>query len=726
MELNVCGQECVSASLEVLEGFADIQPFMDSVCAASDAHRNELGFFPRSVLEQFARRDELFVLVAKATDAQHYAGHLLFNLNFPRASVRQICTVESYRRKGAASMLLNRLKHSLMQYGFTSIYARVAEDLSNANAFWHRQGFYVQRTEAGGISRKRRILVRCHELDSPQLFPSSGLSDRNPLGLHAPNAGGLPMYLLDLNVLFDIQPRRLRRSELIGLFQAERMNACRLAISSEIREELQRSLQVGRTDPMEAFVETFPCFPLAPATNDDPELSTLAAMIFPNAPRELAANERSDLRHVMTAIKHDLDGLITNDGALLDAAPFIKERYGVQILPSHAFEADNAPVGHDAFETVQNPLRLLAITSDTEAEAEALLKKVGLSGTALATSWLPRGAHGRIATRFAVWAGVECVGYLSWSARVGGDRITIARAAIDEAHPQGRDAARILLLFLVERLSKDAKPGQVMVELPQHQSLLREVGAGLGFVGAGGSSGLLKSMLSCLLNAFSWSAGLAAMAAAGAPRLTGAMPTYRNPDQLLEIITPKGNRAFVALDRLESLLMPALFCLPGRPAVIAPVRRLYAEPLLGHSPQRSLLPLSSASLFADRIYVSKPSTLKFYKRGTLMFFYESSRQGGRKAIVAVARVREAYLRACDEFDVSALQQSVLTQEALSDLGKSAMRTVTRFDNIFIFPRPVGLARLKFLGCGHPNDLITTHPISDEQSQQIINEGFASE
>ncbi|GFZ87151.1 hypothetical protein GCM10011408_02270 [Dyella caseinilytica] len=106
-----------------------------------------------------------------------------------------------------------------------------------------------------------------------------------------------------------------------------------------------------------------------------------------------------------------------------------------------------------------------------------------------------------------------------------------------------------------------------------------------------------------------------------------------------------------------------------------------------------------------------------------MLFYESGKDGGRSQIVAVARVREAYLRACDAFAVSDLQQSVLTTTNLTDIGKSAMKTVTIFDNIFPLPNPVDIKVLKRLGCGRPNDLITTHAISDEQLQAILQEGF---
>lgn len=713
----------------VQDGFEDTSPWLSKVCDASDAHRNELGFLPRSVFEQFARRGGLYVLLAETSAGPCYAGHLLFDGRFPRAHVRQMFVSASFRRRGAASELLDHLRRSLTQSCFISIYARVAEDLKEANAFWLKQRFYVQRSIKGGASRNRQILVRCHELDSPQLFPTSGLNDHNPLGLVETAANELPMYLLDMNVLFDVQPRRLRRAAAVGLFQAERMNFCRLAISDEVRKELQRNLQARHTDPMEAYIETFPCFPVEQHKESDIIFSKLSTLIFPQAIRQrpLTANEQSDVRHVITVIQHDLAGLITSDSALLSAAPEIEQAYGVQVLSSGAFELEESVARSDeTFETVEKEtLRLLSVCAETEPAVRYLLgQKLRLSGSAIATSWLPIETQGRIAARCAVWSGSSCIGYVTWPALITPGSMTIARSAVDESHPQALETARILLLYLVDQLCSSG-PRQVKLELAPHQSYLREVGALLGFVGAPQGQYLIKSILGTVLTRATWAAGRAALAAKGGPRLPSRSPPYSGPEQQLVVHTPDGNRAHVSLDRLESLLAPTLFCLPGRPAVISPVRRAYAEPLLGHSPQGSLLPRASASLYADRIYLSQPSSLKHFKRGTLVLFYESGRDGGRSQVVAVARVREAYLKACNAFAASDLQQSVLTTTTITDIGKSNMKTVTIFDNIFALPNPVDLKMLKRLGCGSSNNLITTHPISDEQLQAILAEGFGS-
>lgn len=715
---------------ELLEGFSSTSPWLEDVCKASDAHRNELGFLARSVFEQFARRDGLYVLLAHTDSGRAYAGHLLFDRRFPRAHVRQIFTVEAYRRHGVASQLLDHLRKTLTRSCFISIYARVAEDMTKANAFWQRQHFYIQRSEKGGATRNRQILVRCHELDSPQLFPVSGLSEDNPLGLNESIAHELPMYLLDMNVLFDVQPRRLRRAEVVGLFQAERMNLCRLAISSEVRAELKRNLGARKTDPMEAYIDTFPCLPVNQEDETDSLISELMARVFPHAhkPHELTENERSDLRHVITAIRNDMAGLITNDSAILAVAHDIERDYGVQILSSSAFELEGSvAMSEEVFEFIEKKtLRLLTVSPDDESSVRAMLsQKMHLSGSAIAASWLPIGVQSRIANRCAVWSDCSCIGYVTWPALTKSDSMTIVRAAVDESHPDALEAARIIVLHLVDRL-RSSGPCQIRMELLPNQSCIREVGASVGFVGSSKGNYLIKSILGMVLMPSNWSVAQAALAEKGGPGLPSKAPVYSGPDQQIVVHTPDGNRVHVSLDRLESLLAPTLFCLPGRPAILSPLRREYAEPLLGHSLQGSLLPQTSVSIYADRLYLSQPSSLKHFRRGTLMFFYESGKHGGRSQIVALARVREAHLKSCDALGVSDLRQSVLTAKSLADIGKSPMKTVVVFDNIFPLPNPIDLKVLQRLGCGSPNDVITTRPISDEHAQIFLSEGFGSE
>lgn len=711
---------------KVVSGFANVAPFLDDVREAADAHRHSLGFLPKSVFEEFARRDNLYILTESYPEGPRYVGHLLFERRFPRSHVVQMFVLEECRRYGLATKLIDHLRTSLTRDGLTSIYARVAEDLIDANAFWDRQQFYVQRVEQGGATRNRQILVRCHELASPQLFPTSGINAHNPLGLEIASSDVIPMFLLDLNVLFDLAPRRLRHDEAVSLFQAERMNFCRLAVSDEIGEELRRTAHQGKTDPMKSYIGIFPSFPLA-RDNDAAVLrEELASLIFPTKSEksQLKPNDLSDLRHVATVIQHGLAGLITNDSAILAAGSSIRAKYGVEVISPAAFRLDGTtPPSNSAFETSDEAILTLREVTSNDAEAvHALLSKLKLPGSIIAVGWLPTtAAQARIAIRCAVWNGTTLLGYSTWSAKDPAG-IVIARIAVDETSPIAPNATRVLLIYLLEKLGPHG-PRQVRLELAFHQSHVRDLAVGFGFRGTPDQHSLSKLILGRVLTKETWHAYQLELASKGGLKLPASIPPYRRADQQIQVLTPNGNQIHVTLDALESLLSPALLCLPGRPAVITPVQKSFSVPLLDHSPQGSLLPHGTASLFQDRHYLSNPRTLRYFKRGTLILFYESTKQGGSGALVAMARVREAYLRPSDALDVSALQQSVLTATSLNSIGKSSMKTVTVFDNIFPLPRRVPLKSLKRIGCGRPNDLITTRPVTDAQLQEILKEAF---
>jgi len=187
----------------VIDRYAEVSPHIGNIIAASDANGESLGFYPRSVFEDFARKGELFVLLTSGESGRLFAGHLLFQRRFPRASILQLYIAPEYRSRGYARILCSRLAEDLTSEGFLSIYAGVAEDLTEANSRWEGLGFPVQRIRPGGATTNRTIVVRDRELPSPQLFPPRNFDPANPLGLKAPSTE-IPLFLIDLNVLFDL------------------------------------------------------------------------------------------------------------------------------------------------------------------------------------------------------------------------------------------------------------------------------------------------------------------------------------------------------------------------------------------------------------------------------------------------------------------------------------------------------------------------------------------
>jgi GNAT superfamily N-acetyltransferase/predicted nucleic acid-binding protein len=714
-------------TIDILDRYTDVAPFVDSVNKAADSDKNALGFFPSRVFEDFARKEQLFVAVERHANGMSYAGHLLFEARHPKGRVRQIFVAPALRKHGIATRLLRHLKKHLTDHAFISMYARVAEDLSQANRFWEEHGFYVQSIVRGGETRNRTIVVRSHELDTPQLFAPSGLSAADPLGLSSTYGAATPLFLLDLNVLFDLGPRRRRNEEILDLFRIERAASCQLALSTEITDELTRTASVGITDPMLAYARIFPSFP-TPSTEEWNALKpVLASIVFPERYRAntMSNNDVSDLRHLATAIQNGLTGLVTNDSSILNAAARLHERCGIQVISPGAFkDLNTGETREEVFQTGANDaLSIASVTQTDEAEVRRLLSGLGIPVAALVAAWAAIDSNERVCNRHGVWSNGVLVGYLMWPRIIAGVDLN-ARVAIDETQPGAMHAARLLLGYLIEQATAEGT-SQIRLTFPAQQAQVREVAATLGFGGLPGQTSLTKIAVGRVITTSNWADCKDHLFQAARVRLPDTPPVYRDIDQQVRLVRPDGNVGHASLMTLETLLSPALFCLPGRTAVISPVRHEFAEDLLAHSPQKSLLPHARARLYKERHYLSGSATLRHFKRGNLILFYESAKNKGLGAVVAIARVQHAYLKSQEAMENSDLDPSVLDSAGLEAIGRSKTKTVTVFDNIICLERPVPLATLRLLGCGSPQDLLTTHAINDAQLQGILQEGFVN-
>jgi hypothetical protein len=711
-----------SGRFQILDRYMDVAPFVQAASDASDANRDLLGFLPKGLFDEFARRNDLFVLVVPDGGSSKYAGHLLFERRFPRPKVLQIFIAVDCRGRKFARRLSDHLVSLLTREGFTSIYARVGEDMSEANECWGSLGFRVQRTEPGGITTGRTIVVRVRELDSPQLFPTRSIDQADPLGLSQTPTTEVPIFLIDLNVLFDLSPQRKRHDDAVALFKAERANFCKLAISDEVLSELARTAAPGRPDPMMNLARTFSTFPVSKSGPEDVLFKGLCQLVFPTkALQALTPNDVSDLRHLITAVENHLAGLITSDQASLDAAPVIEAKFGIQVVSPKSFvPTESAGRIAVAFATATTNLTLTPMVQADEADVRSLLARLGVSGAAVASGWLSPLSDRQVSTSCVIRNGPELLAYMTWPA-IKHDGTTTIRAAVDESKLLSLEAARGALIHCMN-LNVDG-PTTLRLITPRDQVLIHDIARAIGFCSVGGAADLRKIALGRVATKATWDRCRAELAEISGLKMNGPLPIYRGINQQIPYITQNGDLGYEPLERIETLLSPTLFCLPDRPAVITPIRHEFSALLLGHSKQNSLLPAPASNLFQERHFLSGPNTFHHLKRGTLIIFYESNDRRGPGELVAVARVRRSYLKDSAALEATDLAQSVLTTETLPEIGRAAMKTVTVFDNLFPLPCPVSLSRLQALGCGRPIDLITTRPISDTQLQSILAEAF---
>ncbi len=527
--------------------------------------------------------------------------------------------------------------------------------------------------------------------------------------------------------MFDLGPRRARHQDVVDLFALERLGVCRLALSTEFDAELKRSATSGKTDPMQGLGQVFPKFAVPSDEVMVQFTREIAPMVFPErfAAGALTANDLSDLRHLATAIHHKLAGLVTSDGAIRDASAMLRSRYGIEVLSPSAFkimgELDTGLGAVTA--STRDTLELVELTPGREAAVRELLGSLGIAVADQSTLWAADDGSSRARHRYIVLEGQRAIGYLMWPSSLRGGTCD-AFLAVDECVTCAQDAARLMIVHLMGRAKEEVQ--RVRLNLASQQASVREVALEVGFTGTDKTQELNKVSLHSVLLPRNWSALRAKLQAVSEIALPSSMPVFRESDQYVELTRPDGQRTQVTAFALETLLSPALICMPGRPGVLVPIQRDYAEHLLDHLEQMQLLPHAKALLYQQRHYLSSPRTLKAFERGSLMFFYESTRSKGLKAVVAVARVTNAYLSAEGAVDKGDLDRSALEAGDLAAIGKSEIKTVVVFDNLMKMHRPVPLESLKKFGCGEATQLLTSRPLTSEQIENILLEGFPHE
>jgi predicted transcriptional regulator len=174
---------------------------------------------------------------------------------------------------------------------------------------------------------------------------------------------------------------------------------------------------------------------------------------------------------------------------------------------------------------------------------------------------------------------------------------------------------------------------------------------------------------------------------------------------------------------LETKLAPTAFLLEGRNAVLVPIRAVFADDLLGTSEQHQLFPQKGVAVLHERTYFCSPRNVKLFERGAIVVFYESGRSGGRKAAIALARIRSAEVVTKSRVGEGLIESGVLDEADLSEITSGEEVTALSFDNVIRFKRPVPLERLRRLGCIDKANAVTSRAITPAQLHQIVHDGM---
>jgi predicted nucleic acid-binding protein/GNAT superfamily N-acetyltransferase len=698
--------------------FADILPFLDAVRAQADSERKALGFLPEPAYAEAARQRKLILLISQDGDQSTYAGHLLFGGIFPILRVRQIAIAKKSRRNGQATTLLRALIAQGEKEGYLSIVANVATDLLGANSFYERNGFLTARLKAGGKTRNRKINVRILQLETPSLI-SLMVGPSQPKAIEIlqskKRSADVPIYAIDLNVFFDAIRERTRSEDAGTVFEAAFSHQIRLAASQEFVLELQRTSNSPKDDPILSLAKRIPNLPTQDKVTIEKLRPVIASLVFPErtAGGRLKPTDESDVLHLAHAVAAGVSGYITSDSKVLSARDALMAEFDLDVIGLSEFvDLLDLPKSNELVLPAKEA-KNFRIQTPTLKDAITFINSEDLS----ATSFL-NGTTIVEYERLSVSDNDGMIGVSLLTPASALDQPSRSVVCVRQEHPFSSTVADFLISEQVRHCSRNSACHLLMVDIPSHP-ITRRIALGQGFQKQlGHTSALAKIALGQPVTEQSWGRARLSVERLSGIKLQVKCPTYDKAKA--RITTPSGDTSEVGLFELETLLSPTLFALPKRKAVVVPINRTFASDLLGTDLQYSFLEVPEAHFLSRRTYFNTTRATRSMIRGAAIAFYESSRGGGRGAIVAIGRIVDV-----TSIPVVNAPEALRRGAVVEDLGtltKSKRILATTFDNLVALRKPVTLRKLRQIGCVTKANFVSATLISERHLTAIVDAG----
>ncbi len=609
---------------------------------------------------------------------------------------------------------------------YLSATAKVASDL-DANDFWQSLRFEIVATKFGGATRGRTINVRSHQFNTPSLFgyrrPVTGIPLTEPL----PNL--TTILALDLNVFFDVARHRPRSEYGAVVMSAAFNNIVRLTVTLEFASELRRS-STSTQDPILEFALQLPTLPAPPNGVSATVIDELAALVFPAraAAGTLTVQDKSDLTHLAIAAHHKITAFVTAEDALVRASSAIAARFGIRVLHvkdlAETIKSTTSVCSPLDIGFSDHDLRLSDVTAQYGAAIRTLVESVKLPRE-LRSLALAEGVQASTRQSIAIAFKDEVICAAFWQPQSVLQGGLEALLLVDEDQVSSLVSVNALLNRL-SRIASERGPARVQIIIPNSAIGAQDVAIRYGFMRCSEIdlevSRYQRLSIGGVVDAASWPSARKNLQETADMRLAENFAAIADDEQRVHFQNQNGNEFMIDLFDLETNLSPTMFLLPGRGAVLVPIRSAYADDLLGTAAQGSLLPKPRAAVLHERTYFSAARNERLLVKGTPIVFYESGKFGGRSAAVAVARVTGTVVVAKGQIDSPLLEGGVVDKEGIQDLSSSTQIAATTMDNVMRLRKPVPLKLLRGFGCIDKANLITSRSITSDQLKKIMAEG----
>jgi predicted nucleic acid-binding protein len=577
----------------------------------------------------------------------------------------------------------------------------------------------------------RRVIAQlfcARDLETESLFsvfeaPGATVASVVDLGLRLRGASPAPLYVIDLNVLFDvIKDKHRPRSPAAGrLIAAALAHQIRLAVAPEFIVELERHTTGDTADPILRLARQLPRLPVADIVRSK-QLADLIHTIVFVTPRLRAAGSPqawSDARHLAQAALAGASGYVTSDGGLIAARDDLVGRIGIDVASLDEFDAllpaTTASRGEaqlQGIDCVMKTASVDVVRSYLEAQKVA---------AATIAEFVPGPAQLGLWKAHSVSEDSKIVGI---GLQIGASSIDAPARILVHVRPDHVRCETFADYLLDIQCREACGSGPVTIELLSipGQSTVRRAGILRGFMPLPRTDSLIKVAVGRPITPASW---------ISIARQTRRRTGLRLPDTPLDMASalsgltvqgPEGKLITVRLAALEDAIGPTILVWPGREGVVVPIARRYADDLLGTGDQLPLFGSPEAAFMTRRTYFNTPRSAPLMRPGTPMLFYESRRSGGRGAIVAVARIVDATILPKEQVPDELLRRAVV--EDLEPLSASLEVLATSFDNLLRFPKVVGLDKLRGLGAIGASNLQTATALGHQPLARILELGWA--
>ncbi len=701
--------------MKIVEKSSELIEHLDRLVAIADQYKTEIGFWPRSSLEDAIWRGRLIAALGNVGDHETAIGFVVFGGVFPNGRIQAVAVDPICLRQGVAQFLVDNLVAKMEAEGYLAILAKPARDLDVAQQFYQKNHFLTVRTQSGGKARKREIIVRERTLKSPNLL--TVMLSQKPASVLLRSDTLSNLWVIDINVLFDLLKHGRAQYEMAtDVIKAALDGRVRIAVTSEFSKELWRATTAIQDDPLLKLANALPRMRI----KADDGVKDLAASVHTSLfevkkPSQAGTPQaHSDCRHLAECIAGNATAFVTSDGVLLRNRRQIRETWGLEVVALEDF--------HDALASTEliddfKPARGKGFQVYTVGAEVARVMAEKLQSKGLDSSYFD-GHATRPSGRFlaAIDDTMIATGLLASCPPATLGNAHQILLLVDHERPNAELIADMLLSIEIDTigraglnlLSLNDVPGQIAV---------RKAALQTGFVSSENEQLLGKAVLGSPITPANFLALSDRARIMFGCELSQLFPSdFESYDALYS-----SDRA--EFRRTEDLLTPTLIVANNRRVSIQPIARSYADELLGTSAQTSLLDQFEGAFHSRKTYVSSGRSKNFFKTNQLVLFYESSRTGGRGAVVAAARVDNVVTQQKEETGRSDMKKTVL--ESVDRFSVSDEVTMTSFSSLLRFPHPVNLKILQELGAAGTQNLQTATVIATAAAQKIYDLGWAN-